>query len=164
MGIVCGSGKKLNLGITPKYLHMKRFYLVMALIIFSCAAKAQFTATQQAGYNLPLKVAYADPGHPAYKTQKALGWVCIGLGLGIFTSAVAHDLNNLFSTEQSSTGWYVVSGALVGTGVSLVIIGSKNKRRAKAMGFIDMENGMVLHGPVIEQRLFPAAGLRFELK
>jgi hypothetical protein len=142
---------------------MKRSYLVMALIIFSCAAKSQFNATQQANRNQNLQLVYAEPGHPAYKTQKALGWVCIGLGVGIFTGAVAHDLNNLFSTDQTSTGWYVVSGALIGTGVSLLIIGGKNKRRAKAMGFINMENGMVLNEDVFEHRLFPAVGLRFGL-
>lgn len=117
---------------------MKRSCLVMALIILSCAAKAQFTATQPVNANYKLqKMIYADPGKaPAYKTQKAIGWVCIGLGAAIFTGAVVHDLNNLFSTEQTTTGWYVASGALVGTGVTLLIIGGKNKKRSKATAFI----------------------------
>jgi hypothetical protein len=47
------------------------------------------------------------------KFQKTAAWLLLAGGTRVFLGAVAHDLNNLLTDANSSTGLYLLRGAMV---------------------------------------------------
>ena len=63
------------------------------------------------------------------RNQKVAAWVLTAGAGAVFLGAASRDLNQLLDEKKSSTGLYILSGAMLAGGITLFIASSKNKRK-----------------------------------
>lgn len=112
------------------------------------------------------------------KHQKTAAWILTGAGtMGLIGTAVA-DMSQvtggIFVTivtvgtvepdYKSYAGYYLVSAACLGAGITYFIVAGKNKRKAKALSaYIKMESATALHSAGFSRRSYPSVAVKIRL-
>jgi len=149
---------------------MKNTIIITMLLAFATVSFAQ-QATPNSNWK------DSDLGKKS-KTQKTVGWILAGAGtVGLFITlaedgkqGIEGGMTEFFSAGyvqpeyKNYTGYYILSSAVIVSGVYLLFKGAKNKNKAKAATvFVDVEKAHVLQGTAFRDQMFPVVGLRIRL-
>jgi hypothetical protein len=97
------------------------------------------------------------------KNQKTAAWILTAAGVVMASAALIHDLNNLFSYENSQTGLYIGGLVSVGAGVILFSAAAKNKRKATSTSASIKKEQLPGQRIGVYDHSFPALELRIPL-
>jgi hypothetical protein len=99
------------------------------------------------------------------KRQTIAGILFAAVGTGMFLGGMSHDLNNLFTDNATSTGFYVLSATLMATGITFFVLAKQNRKRARiATAFFKMEKSQYQQSASIRSVRYPSAGVRFSVR
>ena len=112
-------------------------------------------------------------GHGANPPKHKLATPTVGLTgvlIADMEQTVDGGLTTLFSLgyvepeHKSYTVAYIISGAVLATGITLFIIASKNKKKAGlATAFLDMEKATTIQRAMVVKKSFPTIGIKLQL-
>ncbi len=99
------------------------------------------------------------------KKQKTAAWIFTGTGSAVLLVTLITDAFTTAITgfQERASGIaipYAIGGAFVATGVVFFVASGKNKKKAKASVFINMEKAPALQQTVISNQPFPVIGLQ----
>lgn len=102
------------------------------------------------------------------KHQKTAAWVFTAVGGTVLLTTLLVDAFTVAVTlgQGEATGTtlpYVVGGAMVGAGIVFFVASGRNKQKAKASVFINMQKAPVAQKQIFTNQSYPAIGIKISL-
>lgn len=103
------------------------------------------------------------------RKQKTAGWIFTVVGSAVLITTLIKDvvtsaIIGFQETERGIPRAYAIGGACVATGVVFFVASGNNKKKAKVVSsFFKMEKAPILQQTMINNKSFPAAGMRISL-
>lgn len=105
------------------------------------------------------------------KNQKTWAWIVTGIGAGIVTvGLLTQDYIDAFSgiaeeKNSASPVVYVAGGTFIASGIVLFVASSRNRKKAiSSSGILKMEKTTLFEKHTAVINIYPAAGIRINLK
>jgi len=102
------------------------------------------------------------------KHQKTAAWVFTAVGGTVLLTTLLVDAFTVAVSlgEGEATGTtlpYAIGGAMVGTGIVFFVASGRNRQKAKASVFINMEKAPLVQKQLVRNQSYPSAGIRISL-
>jgi hypothetical protein len=112
------------------------------------------------------------------KSQKTWAWVLTGAGAvglsAVFVADLAQSVDGGLTTVfslgyvepeyKSYTVPYIISAAVLASGITLFVASSKNRKKANlATAFLQMETAPTIHQAMVVKQSFPVLGIKIRL-
>lgn len=139
---------------------MKKIIILALLLSFTAVSFSQQVAPKQHWTETDY--------YKKSKKQKTAAWIFTGVGSAVLLTTLIADAftSSISGFQESASGIaipYLIGGAFVATGIVFFVAASKNKKKAKAFVFMNVEKASTLQQTVFRNKSFPAAGVRISL-